>query len=180
MDITGQYQYCQQHLRCTLTYVTGTLIGYTVQKIPKAWISLPHTAEVRPFSEIVFSYLNLIALEACSRHRQERKRAMLQDCRPMILQNPLVLWTRRNQLQSRCATDQQLSTTRCDMWTTFTWTTLTEHWQIVHAISVMITEKVVHVQALRRKAPNAGLDRYLSSLQLRWSSWSRSLRLNLS
>lgn len=48
-------------LNCTSTYVMRRLIAYTVQKILKAWIALPHAAKMRPFPKILL-FLPLIQL----------------------------------------------------------------------------------------------------------------------
>lgn len=42
---------------CSGTYVTGTLIRYTVQMIMKACIALGYAIGMQPFSEIVTPYL---------------------------------------------------------------------------------------------------------------------------
>lgn len=41
------------------TYITGTLIGYTLQKIERACVALSYASGMRWFSRIVFSGLNL-------------------------------------------------------------------------------------------------------------------------
>lgn len=42
---------------CSGTYVTGTLIGYTMQRITNIWIALTLAASMRPFFKMVTSCL---------------------------------------------------------------------------------------------------------------------------
>lgn len=44
-------------LSCFHTYEKETLIAYTVQNVANAWISLSHSAGIRPFLKVFFSYL---------------------------------------------------------------------------------------------------------------------------
>lgn len=72
-------------LSCPRTYVAGTLTGYTVKKIMRAWISLLRAAGMRPLSKMDFS-LCLFARKTLLRDCQGRYINVLRKCMPMILQ----------------------------------------------------------------------------------------------
>lgn len=91
-----------KNISCSRTHITGTLIGYTVQKITRSWIVLTQPAGVWTFSEIISFYLVPNRTQSVIDVLSMKKYCVSWRTRPMISQNPLILWVRRKRWHLTC------------------------------------------------------------------------------
>lgn len=73
-----------KNLSSTCTYVTETSTSYILPKKEKAWTVLALSVEKRPISNIISFYPMFDRKGNLSRYFQGRKKAILEDSRPLI------------------------------------------------------------------------------------------------